>query len=360
MKHWKHLSLRSKFMVGMGVVFLVGVVVSGVILWRLLERRAEMEVTNRGIVLIETMNAVRRYTSEQVNPLLQDDLQRESEFISQSVPAFSARAVFSNFRSSEHYADYVYKEATLNPTNPLNRADLFETELVNQFRADTSLTEVSGFRTLDGELMFYNARPLAVSSGTCLACHGSAENAPASLINTYGTESGFGWQLGEIVTAQMIYVPASEVFETARQEFVIVMGVVIVVFAAIMLYVARMVRTNVGRPIGLMAALATKISADEVRESDIDNEALCKIMERGDELGQMAKTFNKMAHEVVRREAKLKQEVIQLRIEIDHAKKQQQVDEITGTEYFQQLQQRAREMRRGMGTQGLTPGAAEG
>jgi len=34
------------------------------------------------------------------------------------------------------YPDYSYKEATLNPTNPLNRATDWETDLVNEFKND--------------------------------------------------------------------------------------------------------------------------------------------------------------------------------------------------------------------------------
>src|SRR5215207_4585328 len=241
---WKKLSLRTKFIVGMSLVFIIGVAASGTLLWRLLENRAEWEVSNRGLVLIETMNAVRRYTSQHVNPLLAPDLQTQPEFISESVPAFSARTVFENFREDENYANFLYKEATENPTNPLDSADAFEMEIVNQFRADGELHEVSGYRTLGGDLMFYSARPLKVSAETCLGCHSSPDAAPQSLINTYGTDGGFGWNLGDVVSAQMIYVPASEVFDQARQEFLLVMAVFTGIFALATLVVSAILRRN--------------------------------------------------------------------------------------------------------------------
>jgi DNA repair ATPase RecN len=109
-----------------------------------------------------------------------------------------------------------------------------------------------------------------------------------------------------------------------------------------------------------LASLAYKIGDGTVCEADIDDPALCKTMERSDEIGQLAEIFNQMAHNVVKREEKLKQEVQQLRIEIDDVKRKQQVEEITGTEYFSELQKRAREMRRSLGGEGLTPGTAEG
>ena len=52
-----------------------------------------------------------------------------------------------------------------------------------------------------------------------------------------------------------------------------------------------------------------------------------------------------MAQEVILREQRLKQQVQELRIEVDNAKKSRQVQEITDSEFFQDLQQRANVLR---------------
>ena len=54
-----------------------------------------------------------------------------------------------------------------------------------------------------------------------------------------------------------------------------------------------------------------------------------------------------MATEVLARDRLLKQEVRQLRVEIDEARAARQVAEITQTEYFQDLQARACTLRLG-------------
>ncbi len=51
------------------------------------------------------------------------------------------------------------------------------------------------------------------------------------------------------------------------------------------------------------------------------------------------------AAQVIERERSLKEQIEQLRIEIDEVKKAKQVAEITGTEYFQDLQQKAKQIR---------------
>ncbi len=67
---------------------------------------------------------------------------------------------------------------------------------------------------------------------------------------------------------------------------------------------------------------------------------------RSDALGQLARTFQRMAREVQAREERLRQEVRELRIEIDASRQERQVAEITETDYFQSLRSRAAELRR--------------
>jgi CRP/FNR family transcriptional regulator, cyclic AMP receptor protein len=75
-------------------------------------------------------------------------------------------------------------------------------------------------------------------------------------------------------------------------------------------------------------------------------EALDDVALRTDALGQLARVFQRMVREVYAREESLKRQVAELRIEIDEAKKSQQVAEIIDTDYFQQLQQKALEFRK--------------
>ncbi len=74
--------------------------------------------------------------------------------------------------------------------------------------------------------------------------------------------------------------------------------------------------------------------------------SLSAVAKREDALGQLARTFQTMAEEVAAREARLRQQVQELRIEIDEARQQAKVAEITGTDYFQDLRSRAEDLRR--------------
>ncbi|MEZ4863047.1 MAG: cyclic nucleotide-binding domain-containing protein [Caldilineaceae bacterium] len=63
------------------------------------------------------------------------------------------------------------------------------------------------------------------------------------------------------------------------------------------------------------------------------------------EINLLISTFFQMINDVRQREEKLKDEVHQLRIEIDQVRRTQQLAEITETDYFQQLQQQAKRLR---------------
>ena len=124
------------------IVFVCGVLMSGLALSRLLNYTTQAELRGRALMLMEAMNSVRGYTSEEVRPELADRL--EVEFLPQTVPSYSAQSVFARFRADLSYQDFQYREAALNPTNPKDKADAFETNLVEEFRQQADLKEMSG------------------------------------------------------------------------------------------------------------------------------------------------------------------------------------------------------------------------
>jgi CRP-like cAMP-binding protein len=77
-----------------------------------------------------------------------------------------------------------------------------------------------------------------------------------------------------------------------------------------------------------------------------DSRSLDDVGRRQDELGQLARVFQRMADEVIARERRLVQEVQALRIQIDEEKRKKQVAEITESDYFQDIQQKARDLRK--------------
>jgi len=283
---FRDVKIGTKFNLSLMLIFIIGISLSGAALSAGLQQRAQEHVNSKAQILIQTINSVRNYTQEQVNPLLAPRLENEPGFIPQAIPTFSAREVFENFRKNEEYKNFFYKDAALNPTNLRDQADKFESDLVKYFRDHPDKKEDSGFRNLPEGKVFYMARPFAITQQKCLQCHSTPSVAPKSLLDAYGTENGFGWKLNEIVAAQIISVPAEEVFANAHRSFSLVMGVLIVIFALVVIAVNFLLKRLVLERIIKIAKTAQEIST---RKMDANFEETSQ-----DEIGALAVAFNRM------------------------------------------------------------------
>jgi HAMP domain-containing protein len=279
-----NLQLGQKFTLLLLLVFLGGLIASSVALSTVLNRNAQAQLTTNALMLMETMNSVRDYTTNQVNPELASRL--AVEFLPETVPAYSAREVFETFRTNPLYADFFYKEATLNPTNLRDKADDFEAQLVAQFKQQGTATETSGFRATPAGDIYYIARPIKITKASCLECHSTPAAAPASMIDRYGPNNGFGWQLDEIIGAQMISVPAERVLRNARQSLVLILGIFLIAFALATILVNLWLKRYVVRPLNRMALAAEAASMGDPAAEFTANSK--------DEVGKLAEAFNRM------------------------------------------------------------------
>ncbi|MEG4812245.1 DUF3365 domain-containing protein [Microcoleus sp. F8-D3] len=308
------LKLGSQFTFLLALVFLAGILLSGLTLWNTLRHAAEEEITTRASILMETIDSARNYTNHHINPLLANRLDTKSTFLPEAIPAFAAREIFERFRDLPDYHGFFYKEAAPNPSNIRDRADRFETALVEQFRRQPDLSELSGYRKTAGSTLFYIARPLAVKEPSCLQCHGKPADAPKGQIAIYGDRIGFGWKLDEVVAAQTVYVPADEVFAHSRRNMAQMMSIFTAVFAVAVLSINWLLKQRVIQPLKQLNRIADRVSTGPITAEQVgafNAPEIAKVAQRGDEPGQLARTFQDMAHEVSARERNLSHAVEQ-------------------------------------------------
>lgn len=202
----------------------------------LLQAQAEEQALDRARLLMDKASAVRSFTADQIEPLLRT--QMKTTFLPQAIPAFSATEVLAALRKT--YPGFTYKEATLNPTNPRDRAEDWEAEIVERFRHSDELAEYIGRHETAQAASLVLARPLRVDDASCLQCHGSAEGAPQPLIARYGAAHGFGWQLHEVVGVQLVSVPLAAPRQAAREAGHRLVAIYVASFAGVILVVDLM------------------------------------------------------------------------------------------------------------------------
>jgi len=282
------MKLIIKFNLVFVSVFLIGLGIAAYVADTLLQQNARAEMQHSARLIMETALATRGYTSSQVGPLLQT--QMKYGFLPQSVPAYSAAEVFNGLRKK--FPEYSYKEATLNPTNPRNRAVDWETDVVNQFRNNTESSEIIGERDTPSGRLLYIARPIQIRDGACLACHSTVDAAPKTLVDRYGPANGFGWKMNEIIGAQVVSVPTDVPTQRARTAFRTFMLSIAGVFLFVGIVLNAMLLSMVIMPVSRLARLADQVSMGNVEVPDFH-------VRSRDEIRTLADSFNRMKKSVV-------------------------------------------------------------
>jgi protein-histidine pros-kinase len=277
------MGLRLKFNLVLIVVFLAGFAVAGWVSHELLQRNAREEILRNARLIMETALAIRGYTSSQVQPHL--EMQLTGPFLPQSVPAYAATETLDVLRKK--YPDYGYKEATLNPTNPHNRASDWEADIVTSFRNNEANKEIIGERDTPLGRALFVARPIQIRDQACLKCHGAPAEAPKSMLDLYGEANGFGWKMQEIIGAQVVSVPTSVSINSANRAFVTFMASLAWVFALVFVALNIMLSWMIVSPIRRMAMAADSVSTGDFETAEFSTKGK-------DEIAVLGASFNRM------------------------------------------------------------------
>ena len=282
------MKIGTKVTLSLIFVFLIGILISGLALSNVLDNKAKREIDSKAEALMAMNNSIRTYTNDRVQPLLLPKLLTQEEFIPEAIPTYAVRETFEYFRKSPDFANFFYKDAALNPMNLRDKADNFETKIVNKFRQDPNTTSMSGFRTMSGVKLYYTAKPFQIKNESCLRCHTTLDKAPKSQLNTYGKENGYGWKLNEIVAAQIVYVPAERILSNARSSSILVISIVAMIFAAVIVVMNLLLKRTVLQRIRKIATVAEQVS--------IGNMDASFGRQNKDEFGDLAEAFNRMRY----------------------------------------------------------------
>jgi HAMP domain-containing protein len=276
------MSLLIRINLALGAVFIIAALIVGYACRAILEANAQREVFADAGLMMDSALAIRDYTANEIVPLLSGRIQ--SEFPPQSVPFYAATQNFLRLRV--RHPEYTYKEATLNPMNPRDRAADWEGDIIQRFRNDANAKEMVGERDTPMGKSLYLARPIRNESG-CSPCHSTPSIAPQNLIARYGSVNGFGWQTNEIVGAQVVSVPFASATASADRAFRAFMVSLIAVFAVVFLVVNGVLYLLVVRPVRHIARVADRLSLGDMSAEDFPQHG-------AEEMASVTRSFNRM------------------------------------------------------------------
>lgn len=282
------MKLIVKFNLVLTLVFAVAFVLVGWFTHALLERNAMAEIQENARIMIDGATAMRTYTATQINPLLKT--QMTYTFMPQSVAAYSANEYFKTLHKT--YSDYSYKEATLNPTNPGDRATDWEADIVRNFQQHTDKTEMVGERETPTGRALYIAKPLMIKNPACLECHDTPDRAPRTVIEQYGSANGFGWKVNDIVAAQIITAPMQLPIQRANHAFTAFMLSLAGIFVVLIIAINAMLMFLIIRPVNQLSNIASEVSLGNLTVPDFQASGK-------DEIATLAESFRRMRKSLV-------------------------------------------------------------
>jgi PAS domain S-box-containing protein len=126
---------------------------------------------------------------------------------------------------------------------------------------------------------------------SCLRCHGAPENAPAELLELYGSKASFNLPLGKIVGLDTIAIPKDRVttllFNKTIQNFILI-GIGLLLLCISLGFILKFIITD----------RLTKITEHFVNADELDRFVEIKPIDIGgrDEITMLTSNFNKLAN----------------------------------------------------------------
>jgi protein-histidine pros-kinase len=282
--------LLVKFNLVLVLVFGLGMFLIAHYAYTFLMNNAREQVLEQAQLIAASASATKDYTEEQVSPILEHTPQHNTDFLAQTIPFSAANITFKYLRKS--YTDYVLREAALNPSNLDDRATDWEVDLIDYFRNNPGQTSHVGERSTPTGPMLYVATPVVAEEG-CMQCHSKPSIAPKAMIRHYGPDHGFGWEVNDVVGAQIVSVPMSVPIALANKGF----NELLIGLGAIFLFTIAMIDLAmymiVIRPLRLVSR-----NADLISKGEIDLPPL--PVNGKDEIADVTASFNRMHTSLVK------------------------------------------------------------
>jgi HAMP domain-containing protein len=270
------MSLRVKFNFTMLLAFVVGLAVAAAIFHRLALNQAKNEVLREASIMMSAALAMRSYTAQEITPLLAE--QSKLRFLPHTVPSWAAQTTLR--KVEKQFPDYTYKEASMNPTNPADRATDWESDIIGEFTRDPDLEEFVSTRDSATGPTLSLSKPIRLEDRACLTCHTRPSAAPSTLIDLYGNANGFGWKL-------VVTLPLQVAIERAWKTFGLYMGVLGGIFLLMLILLNLMLSAMIVRPVRRMSQIADAISTGDLTAPEIEPKGR-------DEIASLGTSFNRM------------------------------------------------------------------
>lgn len=222
------------------------------------------------------------------------------------LPAHALSRISGDYSHWNEHGLY-FNNVSDKPRNPGNMADASELEAIAFFRANPKaqerLVEINGAQ---GESLLHFTAPIWMES-YCIKCHGERNNAPETVRALY--DKGYGYNVGDLRGVMSIKLPTSVIRQQELQDWR--QGLFVHITAYVLLFAMLGVMMN---RLFSRRLMHFKRAANAIREGDYTPRV---GINGGDELSDLAKTFDRMTETIRQRDTALKAAEVEQRKKLE-------------------------------------------
>ncbi|MDD3813018.1 MAG: DUF3365 domain-containing protein [Desulfocapsaceae bacterium] len=280
------MGIRAKFITIISVLSLLATIAIGYTSYMFSRQNALADAKSKGEILFNYIEASGTFFGRYQKPLIDELVTDKDRFIPELMSMFVVKRMEYDL-FSEAQKGYQFKQATIDPLWPDNKADADELKVIQYFASNPTAQSKDGIVEKGGEQFFYAAKPVRIEKDFCLNCHGDPASAPKDQLDIYGSDHGYNWKLDDTVGASMVYVSISPALALAKKSalkvFILGIGCLLVTIVCIWVFFDKAV---VG-PIVRLSETAKDISIGKNLCDSVHSDVK-------DEIGILANSIDRM------------------------------------------------------------------
>ncbi|WP_167506076.1 Tll0287-like domain-containing protein [Desulfosediminicola flagellatus] len=284
------MSIRIRFIVVIAALSFIAIGGFAWLSYSFTYKNSLQEARNKGEIVSTFLEASRSFYRTKQRPLIMDIVDKE-RFYPEIMSGFTVtRGVWEEF--SGKLPDYKFKQASIDPLYPLNKADSDELKLIQEFDANKILKKKEGIIEKKGAKFFYYAQPITVKE-KCLRCHGDPKDAPEEQRKLYGTTNGYHWVDGATVATYITYVPIKTAVDAAKKSALTLFGYGLAGIVCLSGVIWFFFEKRIIAPIVRLEKRTSEISLGKKLEEKI-------IVTSGDEIGSLGNAIERLRISVLK------------------------------------------------------------
>ncbi len=287
-------SMQSKFLLGLSIAtFIIGGLLA-IGFYIHVSSFLNEEVRQKAALVLAQVDAIQQYVRQTLRPAMYERYPRN--FVIEAMSSsYISRKVMDN--AVDNPNSTVYRRVAIDARNAGYEANLMEHSLIDYFREHPEQKLWQGYKTIDGENYYVMARPARFTK-SCMYCHGRQQDAPAELVQKYGSR-GFGHKLNSIDGLDFVGMPVTA--SVARLQDTLLTYLIFFTVAAFLFFAA----TNLIFRRVVVNNMRTLIGAFRRNLSDTQSDELIRSFEHVDEIDEMTEGMERLGEHLLQTRAQL-------------------------------------------------------